>query len=181
MEKKLSLKKQLVIMVFVVVAMFAFCYALVPLYNVFCQVTGINGKTNDKPQPLITKVDKNRTVTIELMGMTNENTLTTFTPKDKKFTLHPGEYIQTAFLVKNLTDHPIVIQAIPSVSPNTAANHIKKVECFCFRKQYLAAHEEMELPLKFTIDPAISHKVSQLSLAYTLFDITDKEEKHEKG
>ncbi|MGE4349796.1 MAG: cytochrome c oxidase assembly protein [Candidatus Berkiella sp.] len=176
-----KLRKHLIIMAFAVIAMFAFCYALVPLYNVFCQVTGLNGKTTDKPQPLIRTVDQNRNVTIELLSMTNQNTAAEFEPGDKKFTLHPGEYVQTHFRVKNLTSRPMVVQAIPSVSPNIAANYIKKVECFCFQKQYLAANEEAELTLKFTIDPAMSHKINQLSLAYTLFDITDKEEKNERG
>lgn len=180
-KEKKSLKKQLVIMVFAVMAMFAFCYALVPLYNVFCQVAGLNGKTPDKPQPLITKVDTSRTIELELMGMMNENTPTTFKPADKKFTMHPGEYVQTHFIVKNLTSHAMVVQAIPSVSPNIAGNHVKKVECFCFQKQYLAPNEEVTLPLKFTIDPAISYKIKHMTLAYTLFDITDKEERNERG
>lgn len=176
-----TLRKQILIMAVIVIAMFGFCYALVPLYNVFCQVTGLNGKTSDRPQPIISKVDKNRTVTIELLSMTNENTPAEFKAGDKKFTLHPGEYVQTHFTVKNLTNRPMVVQAIPSVSPNIAGSHIKKIECFCFQKQYLAANEEVDLPLKFTVDPAMSHKVNQLSLAYTLFDITDKEDKNERG
>lgn len=176
-----SLKKQLYMMALIVVLMFGFCYALVPLYNKFCQVTGLNGKTNDRPQPLISKVDKNRSITIELLSETNENTPATFKASDKKFTFHPGEYVRTSYKVKNLTNRPMVVQAIPSVSPNQAANHVKKIECFCFQKQYLAPNEEVELPLKFTVDPAMSHKVHQMSLAYTLFDITDKEEKHERA
>tara|TARA_R110002110_G_scaffold271566_3_gene486991 strand:+ start:17571 stop:18119 length:549 start_codon:yes stop_codon:yes gene_type:complete len=178
---KKSLKKQLAIMTFTVMAMFAFCYALVPIYNVFCQVVGLNGKTPDKPQPLIAKVDTSRTIELELMGMMNENTATIFQPADKKFTMHPGEYVKTHFTVKNLTNRPMVVQAIPSVSPNIAGNHVKKVECFCFQKQYLAANEEATLPLKFTVDPAISYKVNHMTLAYTLFDITDKEGKNERG
>lgn len=179
--KTKAMRKHLIIMVLAVAGMFGFCYALVPLYNVFCEVTGLNGKTDDKPQPLITKVDKNRTITIELLSSTNEHTPAEFKSGHKKFSLHPGEYVQTHFTVKNLTNRPMVVQAIPSVSPNIGASHIKKVECFCFKKQYLAPNETAELPLKFTIDPAISHKISQMSLAYTLFDITDKEGKNEKG
>lgn len=174
-KKKRTLKQQLIIMTFIAMVMFAFCYAMVPIYNVFCKVAGINGKTADKPQPLITKVDKSRMVSIELISMNDNNQATSFKATDKKFEFHPGEYVKTQFTVKNLTDKPLVVQAIPSVSPNQASNHVKKVECFCFQKQYLAPNEEVELPLKFTIDPALSYKINQLSLAYTLFDITDKE------
>lgn len=171
------MQKQLVIMGIIVVLMFGFCYALVPIYNVFCKVTGLNGKTVDRPQPLISKIDQNRTITIELLSMTHENPPVMFTAGDKKFSFHPGEYILTHYTVKNLTDRPMVVQAIPSVSPNTAANHIKKIECFCFQKQYLEPNETLDLPLKFTVDPVLSSKVNQLTLAYTLFDITDKEDK----
>lgn len=179
--KTKSLGKQLIIMTLLVAFMFGFCYLLVPIYNVMCKATGLNGKTSDRPQPLITKVDEARNVTIELLSTTNENTPATFKANDKKFTLHPGEYVRTSYKVKNLTSRPMVVQAIPSVSPNLAASHIKKIECFCFQKQYLEPNEEVELPLKFTIDPALSHKFNHLTLAYTLFDITDKEEKNERG
>lgn len=174
-----KLKKQLWIMGIVVVGMFAFCFALVPLYNVFCQVTGLNGKTSsmsagDGFGNLTTKyqVDDSHFVRMSLMTQINENTPAEFTAITKEVSLHPGEVVHTRFLVKNLTDKPIVVQAIPSVIPGIAAQHIKKIECFCFRKQPLEPHETKEMNMIFTLDPALPHKVEEINLSYTLFDIT---------
>lgn len=170
-----KIRKQLMIMLAIVVGMFGFCYALVPIYNVFCQVTGLNGKTSNEAQKNLFKVDKSRTVTIELLATLNES-LTVgsgeFTAKTKKYTLHPGETITTSYWVKNLTHEPKVVQAIPSVTPGLAARHIKKIECFCFQKQPLNAQEGKEMPLVFTIDPALPTNVKTITLAYTLFDVT---------
>jgi len=77
------------------------------------------------------------------------------------------------YWVKNLKDKPVVVQAIPSVTPGLAAQHIKKVECFCFTHQNLEAHQGMDMPLRFTVDPALPTSVKTLTLAYTLFDITE--------
>lgn len=169
------LKKHLIVMSAIVVGMFAFCFALVPLYSVFCKVTGLNGKTSGKVQPLITKVDKSRTVTVELLATLNGSLPTQkgeFLAKTKKVTLHPGEYVTTSYWVKNLTDKPMIVQAIPSVAPGLAANHIKKIECFCFQRQPLEANQGQEMRLVFTVDPALPTNIKTITLAYTLFDVT---------
>jgi cytochrome c oxidase assembly protein subunit 11 len=172
MVKGTKLRKHLIIMSIAVIGMFGFCYALVPMYNVMCKIAGTNGKIDGRPQPLITKVDKSRTVTVELLSTLNKDMPGEFKAQDKKFSLHPGEYVETKYWVKNLTNSPMVVQAIPSVAPGLAAKHIKKIECFCFQRQELAPNEGVWLPLKFTVDPAISHKLQTLTLAYTLFDVT---------
>lgn len=166
------LKKQLLIMTAIVVGMFAFCYALVPIYTVFCKVTGLNGKTDGQSQPMITKVDKSRTVTVELLATVNQSLPGEFLALDKKFTLHPGEYVTTSYRVKNLTQQAMTVQAIPSVTPGLAARHIKKIECFCFTKQPLEPLEDKEMPLVFTVDPALPTNIQTITLAYTLFDVT---------
>lgn len=172
MQKAKSLNKQLLIMVAAVILMFGFCYALVPLYNVLCKATGLNGKIDLTTVPTITKIDTSRTVTVELLSTLNENMASEFKSQHKKVTLHPGEYVTTSYWVKNLKDKPVVVQAIPSVTPGLAAQHIKKVECFCFTHQNLEAHQGMDMPLRFTVDPALPTSVKTLTLAYTLFDIT---------
>ena len=171
--KAKKLKKHLIIMAFSVLFMFGFCYAMVPFYNVMCKATGLNGKVdNSRALPGITKVDTSRTVTIELTSMLNQNLPGEFKSEHKKITLHPGEYVSTSYWVKNLTDKPMTVQAIPSVSPGIAATHIKKIECFCFTHQDLAPYQGMDMPLRFTIDPALPNSVKTLTLAYTLFDTT---------
>jgi len=168
-----KIKKQTITMLFIVLGMFGFCYALVPMYNVFCQVTGLNGKTDGQVAASITKVDTSRTVTVELLATLNSNMSGhEFIAQDKKFTLHPGEYVTTSYRVGNHSDHAMTVQAIPSVTPGLAARHIKKVECFCFTKQPLNPLEQKNMPLTFTVDPALPNGIHTITLAYTLFDVT---------
>lgn len=173
---KPRLKKHMFIMLAVIAGMFAFCFALVPLYNVFCKVTGLNGKTENTAQTAIAsaKVDMQREVTVELLTTLNESISTEFTGKDRKITLHPGEYVTTSYRVKNLTNKPMVVQAIPSVTPGLVAKHVNKIECFCFVHQPLKPLEEKEFRLVFTVDPAIPEQFHTLTLSYTLFDVTDR-------
>lgn len=166
------IKKQLFIMLAIVVAMFAFCYALVPIYSVFCSVTGLNGKTPGQIKATPMKIDRSRQVTVELLATLNQSLNGEFYAHHKKFTLNPGEYVNTTYWVKNLTPKPMVVQAIPSVSPGLAAQHIKKIECFCFTKQALDAQQGKEMPLVFTVDPALPTHIHTITLAYTLFDVT---------
>jgi cytochrome c oxidase assembly protein subunit 11 len=174
MTQQASIKKQLRIMLIIVVGMFGFCFALVPIYNVFCQATGLNGKTSGQARRPVAKVDYDRKVTVELLATLNEFIPCEFSPIHKKHTFHPGEYMETVFRVKNLTDKPMVVQAIPSVTPGLGARHINKVECFCFVRQPLEPNEEKDFPLVYTVDPLLPHGMKTLTLAYTLFDVTDR-------
>lgn len=168
-----QLRKHLWIMFAVVVGMFGFCFAMVPLYNVICKATGLNGKTGGQVQVTQTEIDTSRIVTVELTSTLNESLPGEFYSQHKKFSLHPGETVSTSYWVKNLTDKPMVVQAIPSVTPGLAADHIKKVECFCFQKQPLAPGEGKWMPLVFTVDPALSKRIQTMTLAYTLFNVTE--------
>lgn len=171
-----KIQKQTLILTLVLVGMFGFCFALVPIYNVFCKVTGLNGKTSNEATAVSDSatIDMTRTVTVELTSTLNGAIPTNFSAKDKKFTLHPGEYVTTSYWVKNLTDQPMVVQAIPSVTPGLGAKHINKVECFCFINQPLAAGEGKEMALVFTVDPELPKNIRTLTLAYTLFDVTKR-------
>lgn len=153
--------------------MFGFGFAQVPIYNTLCQVAGLNGKTqmNDIILPDI-PIDTSRYVTVELISTTNDGTAATFYPQTKKFKIHPGEFIDTAFWVENLSDKHLTIQAIPSVAPGIAASHVKKQVCFCFQNQHLDGKQTMKMPLRFTVHPDLPNKYSTVTLAYTLFDVT---------
>ncbi|MBS0288843.1 MAG: cytochrome c oxidase assembly protein [Proteobacteria bacterium] len=170
-----KMHKQLILLVCVGLGMFGFCFALVPLYSVFCKVTGLNGKTADQAQSASVEVDKSRIITVELQATLNgslPDSASEFFPKTKKFHIHPGESIHTTYWVKNLKSSPVVVQAIPSVSPGLAAKHVMKMECFCFQHQGLEAHEGKEMPLVFTLAPNLPKKINTVTLAYTLFDVT---------
>ncbi|RCU51113.1 cytochrome c oxidase assembly protein [Corallincola holothuriorum] len=159
---------------FAVLGMFGFAFALVPLYDVFCDLTGLNGRTSGEVAvydgPI---VDTSRLVTIEFIARTQGSMPWRFEPVVRRMAVHPGELHIAEFEVQNLTSTQMVGQAVPSVSPGTLATYLNKTECFCFNQQPLAAGETKALPLRFFIDNDIPDDVTTLTLSYTLFDITE--------
>ena len=154
----------------IVVGMFGFGFAMVPLYDVFCDVTGINGKTGDKvtlDENL--QVDTSRVIEVEFIASLNESMPWKFKPLQHSVKVHPGEPTRIAYVAANKTDHAITGQAVPSVSPGRAAAYFQKTECFCFTEQKLEAGEEREMPVIFVVDPELPDDVSQLALSYTFF------------
>jgi cytochrome c oxidase assembly protein subunit 11 len=158
----------------VVVGMFCFGFALVPLYDVFCEITGINGKTNDEPVVYSApEIDTSRTITVDFITRTNSGMPWEFTAQTRKIKVHPGEMGEVAFYVRNPTNRDIIAQAVPSVSPGTAALYLNKTECFCFKHQPLKAGEEAIMPMVFYIDPQLPEDITFFTLNYTLYDITE--------
>ena len=165
------------ILAVVVVGMFGFGFALVPIYNSLCKTLGINGKitAEDNGSRLaITKVQKERDIEVEFIATNHGGVPWAFYPKTRKLMVHPGEMTKLAFYAKNNTDHPMTVQAIPSVTPGIAAKYIKKTECFCFTQQTLNGHEAMNMPLLFHLDADLPKDVKTITLAYALFDVTDR-------
>jgi cytochrome c oxidase assembly protein subunit 11 len=159
----------------IVLVMFAFGFMLVPLYDVFCELTGLNGKTSGPYQGDVTTVigDKNRTIKVQFVANRNANLPWHFSPQQEEIELTVGERKQTSFQVINTYDTAVVAQAIPSVSPAQAADYLHKIECFCFQQQPLEPGEGKSFPLVFFIDPELPKDISKLTLSYTLFDITN--------
>lgn len=173
MTQQKSNKKVLIILVVVTIAMFGFGFAMVPLYRVFCDITGINGKINTSTggrQKIASVVDKTRTIKIEFLAVNNENLPWTFYPMTQVIKVHPGETTRISYYAKNNTDHTMTVQAVPSVSPGIAATHIKKTECFCFTSQTLKAGAEMAMPVLFHVDNELPKTIHTISMSYTLFD-----------
>lgn len=159
-----------------VVGMFAFGFLLVPLYDVICEVTGLNGKTGD--QVVLTDesqlvVDDDREITVQFIAHHNAAMGWSFAPTTRQMTVRPGEMHVISYTVSNPNDRMMIGQAIPSVAPNAAAAHLKKIECFCFEEQPLEPGESAEMPLRFFVDPNLPERVTKLTLAYTLYDITE--------
>lgn len=157
----------------VAVGMFGFGFALVPLYDVFCAVTGLNGKTTGRisiAQAQQGEVDKGRTVTVEFVATTNEGLRWEFAPRVAKLKVHPGEVNQVSYYVRNLTGNTVVGQAIPSVAPGIAARYMNKTECFCFTQQTLTPYETREMPVRFVVDRDLPREIETLTLSYTFFD-----------
>lgn len=157
----------------VVAAMFCFGYVMVPIYNVFCDITGLNGKTGSvSAQSLDGKVDLSRTITVEFVATLNETMPWEFRPSVARMQVHPGEIAGTSFYARNTTGQAMIGQAIPSVSPGAAASHFNKTECFCFTRQRFEAGQGMDMPVKFVIDRDLPEEIKTLTLSYTFFDVT---------
>jgi len=159
----------------VVVAMFGFGYALVPLYNVYCKVTGANGKTGhiSAEQARTLDVDLAREVTVEFDTNVNGNLPWSFSAVSQKVQVHPGKITDAYFVAENNSDHTIIGQAIPSVAPGEASLYFSKTECFCFTQQTLAPHERKEMLVRFVVKPDLPEKISRLTLSYTFFPVPE--------
>ncbi|KDM92339.1 cytochrome c oxidase assembly protein [Photobacterium galatheae] len=163
-------KKSLLLLIVLSLGMFGFAFALVPLYNVFCEVTGINGKTSAQAAVASELVDEKRSITVEFIAYVNPGMAWRFEPEVRRMVVHPGETHKIMFSAENLTQKDTVGQAVPSVSPGMGALYFNKIECFCFNRQPLAAGASAELPLLFYIDPELPEDIHTLTLAYTLFN-----------
>jgi len=158
-------------------AMFGFGFALVPLYDVFCDITGINGKTGriEAEAALSQKVDEDRLVTVEFLSSVNSKLPWEFKPMVRKIKVHPGEVTEVNYFARNKTDGMVAGQAVPSVAPGLAAKYFNKTECFCFTRQTLQANESKEMPLRFVVDPALPEEIRTVSLSYTFFPAEEQQ------
>ena len=157
----------------VTVAMFAFGYALSPMYDLMCKTFGLNGKTERTDAQTVASgpVDMSRTVTVEFTGLATSGLPWEFKPLTKKMELHPGETREVKYLVRNLAKEEITGQAIPSVTPGESAPHFKKIECFCFTRQTLKPGETREMPVRFIVDAGLDRDVQTITLSYSFFNI----------
>jgi len=162
--------KKLLLIVF---GMFGFGFALVPLYDVFCDITGLNGKTNGTAVSYTADgVDTSRTVTVQFITRMAKGIPWQFEPVINEVDVHPGEVKFVNFYAKNESMRDIVGQAVPSVSPGMAAGYFQKIECFCFTQQPLKANEDVEMGLQFYVDVDLPPEITTVTLSYTLYDIT---------
>lgn len=156
-----------------VLGMFAFGFALGPLYTAVCEAVGVNGRMKLAPsQVQAGKIDMSRTVTVEFVTTVNGSPLWKFSPEQSSIQVHPGELYTVNFYAKNLQDKTLVAQAVPNIAPTIAASHLRKTECFCFRQQDFKAGEEKHMPVRFMLDPALPPGVDRVTLSYTFFDAT---------
>lgn len=157
------------------VGMFGFAFALVPLYNLLCDITGLGGKTGGKYEydAAALQVDDTREIKINFITNTNGGMPWQFSSAVSGMRVHPGKLNEAVFVVRNPTDRVMVGQAVPSVVPIRATDHFHKTECFCFEQQVLAPGEEMEMPMRFIVGTELPANIQSISLSYALFDITD--------
>jgi cytochrome c oxidase assembly protein subunit 11 len=168
-------KKNIAALFLIPVLMFGFGYLMVPIYNVFCDLTGLNGKTGTigTAEASRLETDQSRMIKVEFMATLNQNVPLDFGPEVKSMIVYPGKSYKTMFSAHNELDKAIVGQAIPSVSPARAASYFNKTECFCFTQQKFAAGERRDMPLVFVVDPDLPKNIETVTLSYTFFDVTD--------
>lgn len=153
-----------------VVAMFGFGFALVPLYDVFCAVTGLNGKTGSQVADFKNmQLDDSRKIKVEFLASLNEQMPWEFKALQDSITVHPGQPAKVDFIARNKTGKDMIGQAIPSVSPGIAASYFQKNRVFLFYRTIVESGEEKVMPVLFIIDPSISEDVHEITLSYTFF------------
>lgn len=157
-----------------VLGMFAFGYALVPLYGLVCDITGLNGKTDGITlEDSVTEApDQDRVVRVEFLTTVNNSLDWGFGAESSSIEVHPGKLYTVNFFAENRTAQDYITQATPSVVPWNAARYVRKTECFCFSQQTLDAGEYKKMPVRFMLDPALPPEVTTVTLSYTLFDAT---------
>jgi len=169
-EIDLKNKKLVRKLLWMVIGSLLFAFALVPLYDVLCTITGLNGKTNNTAAVLSTaKVDNTRWVNVQFTTNVMPGLGWNFYPKQASIKLHPGKIETVIFIAKNTTNEVVVGRAVPSITPGIAAANLKKIECFCFVNQSLKPGEEKEMPLRFFVSPELPRDVSDMTLSYAFF------------
>jgi cytochrome c oxidase assembly protein subunit 11 len=169
----------------VAAGMFAFGYAMIPLYRAICEATGINILSLSERQvpgngsagagalkAVNTQVDRSRLITVEFDA--NARGPWRFKPAQRSLQVHPGELATVMYEFQNVQNHRMAAQAIPSYAPREAAPHFTKLECFCFNQYTLEAGEKKEWPVVFVIDPRIGKDVTTITLSYTFFEVGGK-------
>jgi cytochrome c oxidase assembly protein subunit 11 len=150
---------------------FAFGFALVPLYDMLCDLTGFgNQKALAQQRLSIEAPDDSRTITVDFVADLPSVGNWEFRPLVSSMQIHPGRLYSTEFLAHNLTGRDTVAQAVPNIAPGQAAGYFRKTECFCFTPQKFAINEQRPMPVRFVVDPAIPRSVDRITLSYTFYD-----------
>ncbi len=170
MQAQSSVVKSSLRLTLAAVLMFGFGFAMVPLYDIFCEITGLNGKVQQSVITTDMQVDRSRLVKVQLIAANNAEMPWRFTSLQDEVELHPGDWKQVGFWAANVTDNYMVSQSVPSITPARAAQYIEKRECFCFQQQPLEAGESKQMNLVFTISPDMPDDIHTVSMVYTLFD-----------
>ena len=158
-------------LVIISVLMFGFGYALVPLYEAFCRITGFGGKTDIIEEAMALEAPvSDREVAGTFTSHSQSSLPWEFKPMTRALDLKVGEVQDVYFYVKNYSDRPITGMSTFNVTPPRAGFHFKKTECFCFTEQELKPGEEQEFLVRFMLDHDLPDDVHELTLSYTFFD-----------
>jgi cytochrome c oxidase assembly protein subunit 11 len=150
---------------------FAFGFALIPLYNVLCDVTGYGNRSRLAQAAVVSEApDETRTVTIEFISTAPTYGEWEFRPEVGSLQVHPGRLAEAKFMARNLRSQPVVAQAVPSIAPLQATQYFHKTQCFCFTPQPFGANQTRELTVRFIVDPKLPTNIDRITLAYAMYD-----------
>ncbi len=169
-----SLKKTYIALTFITIFMFSFSYMLVPLYDIFCEITGLNGKTNQEKFLVVNENPTERFVTVKFTSTIANSAPFEFEPIDREMIVQVGKINNTFYTLTNNSTTLKHATASPSVVPSEHAEYFKKIECFCFSQQQINGLETIELPLQFIVDNELPLETKTLILSYTMFNTTDQ-------
>ena len=167
-------RRQIALLLLLAGGMFGFAFALVPLYNVFCEIMGLNGRTSGQAASVeqIAEIS-DREVTIQFSAQVARGMPWEFRPTENQMRVRLGEVNTTEYYARNRASDTVTGQAVPSVAPGLAAPYLHKIECFCFTQQHLDGNAEIDMPVQFYVDPELPEDVGTLSLSYTMFRVPD--------
>ena len=170
-ERKLNIRtaKKLI---FICFSMFLFSFALIPLYNVICDVTGLNGNTSNLKEKVEAYTENVSTEKLNIQFISHQpnGKKLVFKPSEFEMVVSTGKVYSTVYIATNNSDSTIVGQAVPSVSPNEASKYLKKIECFCFEEQTFEPGKVVSLPLYFAIDEKLPNRIKTITLSYSFFE-----------
>jgi cytochrome c oxidase assembly protein subunit 11 len=172
-EQTVDNRRMLTRLSIVAVFMFGFGYALVPFYDRICAALGVNSLEARAEPAANTQVDLRRTVTVEF-DANSHGMPWTFRPVVRHMQVHPGQLVQVEYEVSNVRSAPVTGQAVVSYGPALAGGYVRKLECFCFSQQTLAAGETRRMPVSFVVDATLPADINTLTLSYTFFEVAGK-------
>lgn len=174
-EQRVGIRRTVGRSIAALVGMFAFAFALVPLYDAFCRLTGINGKVDTTAQAFVHEsVDESRYVTVQFITRGSAGLPWKMDVETQQVRVHPGQPTEVDFTFSNQSDQSNWGRAVPSVSPSEASPHLRKMSCFCFAEQQLQAGEKLTIPLVFQLTHELPEEISTITLVYTLYPVKNR-------
>lgn len=150
--------------------MFGFGFALVPLYSLYCEWTGLRPTANTTAPALSGGPLSERVVTVKFDANVASGLPWEFKPLERKRDVRLGEVEEVRFLARNRAEEAVVGQAIPNVVPRQATEYFNKTVCFCFQEQRLEAGEAREMTVRFVVSPNLPEGINSLTLSYTFMN-----------
>jgi cytochrome c oxidase assembly protein subunit 11 len=180
-------KKTIILLSFAVLGMWTFSWALIPLYDAFCEVTGLNGKVTQSSSAESSMTAEGREIGLQFISHNNAGMPWVFKPSQRALKIKTGVLHEATFYAKNTTNKTMIGRAVNSIAPSNAKNYVKKIECFCFEEGIeLKPGEEIYLPIKMVLDNELPKEIKNIVLSYTIFDsnikhnlIMDHDSNHE--